>query len=292
MRRYGSAKDMICPKAGAATVPPKIEPDWGSSTITAHRSFGSDAGAKPDERGHVGRFGVFARFGVDLARRSGLARELVAGDRDLAGGAAGGEHALEHRAQLCGGRGGDHAVARGRSRAAAVDRADDVRAAQDAAVGDGRVGGAICIGVTSSPWPIGRLPIEEPEYLARGSATPCSSPGQFHAGGRAEAEAVDPRVEAVGALARADLDRPHVAGLGEDFGCRERLVGVFGVVVDRAVGDLDLVGDVEARRGGDQALLQGAGDGEGLEGGARFVVEADRAVLERRLRSGRRGRWR
>ena len=38
---------MIWPNAGAATVPPKIEPDCGSLTTTAHSSFGSDAGAKP-----------------------------------------------------------------------------------------------------------------------------------------------------------------------------------------------------------------------------------------------------
>src|SRR5262249_32909378 len=45
--KYGSANAMICPNAGAATVPPKIDPVCGSSTITAHSSFGSDAGANP-----------------------------------------------------------------------------------------------------------------------------------------------------------------------------------------------------------------------------------------------------
>ena len=44
---YGRAKLMIWPNAGAATVPPKIEPVRGSSTTTAHRSFGFVAGAKP-----------------------------------------------------------------------------------------------------------------------------------------------------------------------------------------------------------------------------------------------------
>ena len=37
---------------------------------------------------------------------------------------------------------------------------------------------AICIGVTAMPWPIGRLPIEAPEYLASGSTMPLSSPGR------------------------------------------------------------------------------------------------------------------
>ncbi len=70
---------------------------------------------------------------------------------------------------------------------------------------------------------------------------------QVDARGRAEAEAVHPRVEALGALQLADLDRADVARAGEDLRGRERFFGVFGVVVDRAVGDLDLVGDVERR---------------------------------------------
>ena len=36
---------------------------------------------------------------------------------------------------------------------------------------------AIWIGVTDSPWPMGRLPIEEPEYWAAGSTIPVCSPG-------------------------------------------------------------------------------------------------------------------
>ena len=36
---------------------------------------------------------------------------------------------------------------------------------------------ASCIGVTDSPWPIGRLPIEGPVYLLRASTRPGSSPG-------------------------------------------------------------------------------------------------------------------
>ena len=38
---------------------------------------------------------------------------------------------------------------------------------------------AIWIGVTDSPWPKGRLPIEEPEYLETGRMMPPSSPGRL-----------------------------------------------------------------------------------------------------------------
>ena len=118
---------------------------------------------------------------------------------------------------------------------------------------------AICIGVTSSPWPIGRLPIEEPEY---------SLEREHHA--RVPRRAVRRPVGAPKPKRRtqslkrpapssiADLDRADVARAGEDLRGRERFFGVFGVVVDRAVGDLDLVGDVERRVRRDQALLQRA----------------------------------
>ena len=35
----------------------------------------------------------------------------------------------------------------------------------------------ICIGVTDRPWPIGRLPIDEPEYSFGDGTMPISSPG-------------------------------------------------------------------------------------------------------------------
>ena len=135
--------------------------------------------------------------------------------------------------------------------------------------------------MTSSPWPIGRLPIEEPEYSSSGSASPLSSPGRSTPVRRAEAVFVHPLVEAFGALQRADLDRADVARLREDFGGRQGLFGVFLGVVDHAVGDLDLVGDRKGRIGSDQAAFQRARDRDDLEGRARFVVEADRAVFER-----------
>ncbi len=142
--------------------------------------------------------------------------------------------------------------------------------------------GAIWIGVTSSPCPIGRFPIEEPEYsLQRLEDLSVFLAGQSDPGGSTEPESVDPVVEAVVPHQLADLDRADVARVGEDLARREVFFGVFGVVVDDPVGDLDLVGDVEAARGRDQPALEGPGDGYDLEGRAGFVVEGDGPVLER-----------
>ena len=118
------------------------------------------AGAKPTNEA-TNRVGVGAV--LDLLRGAGLAGELVAGDADLRRGAARLEHALEHLAELGRNRGADHAAPWGRRLRLAADLVDQTRRPQDAAVGDRRVGGAICIGVTERPWPIGRLPMVEPE---------------------------------------------------------------------------------------------------------------------------------
>ncbi len=50
---------------------------------------------------------------------------------------------------------------------------------------------AIWIGVTDSPWPMGRLPIDDPEYC-EGLSTIPSAPREVDPGGGAEAEAVAP----------------------------------------------------------------------------------------------------
>ncbi len=44
--RYWRSKDAICSNAGAATMPPKIDP-WGSSMVTSTRRRGRDAGTIP-----------------------------------------------------------------------------------------------------------------------------------------------------------------------------------------------------------------------------------------------------
>ena len=158
---------------------------------------------------------------------------------------------------------------------------DDVGRPEDPAVGDGGVGG-------DHLHRRDELALADRQVAHRGARVLLQRQHQapFFAGepgpgGRAEAEAVDPVVEARSALDFADLDRADVARARQDFADRERFLGVFGVVVDGPVGDLDLVGHGEAAVGGDEALLQRAGDGDDLEGRARFVVEAHGAVLER-----------
>jgi hypothetical protein len=37
---------------------------------------------------------------------------------------------------------------------------------------------AICTGVTAMPWPIGTVPIVEPDHSSSGSANPADSPGK------------------------------------------------------------------------------------------------------------------
>src|SRR3954466_545217 len=145
---------------------------------------------------------------------------------------------------------------------------------------------AIWIGVTAMPWPIGRLPIEEPEYCFGGSTMPGLSPGrstpvawpqpkarapQIEACRLAEAEVPHPLVEAGRAQLHADLDRSDVRGLRQDPRDRERLVAMVLRVLDRAVGDLDLGRDRERRARRYESLLQGAGDRDRLEGRAGLV---------------------
>ena len=72
----------------------------------------------------------------------------------------------------------------------------------------------------------------------------------------AEAEAAHPLAEGGRALECSDLDRPDVAGLSENLRGGQRLGRVFGVVVDRAVGDVNLIGHRKTAVRGDQALLQ------------------------------------
>src|ERR1019366_6423976 len=106
--------------------------------------------------------------------------------------------------------------------------------------------------------------------------------------GRSEAEAVHPAVERARPLQTTDLDRPDVARAREDLRGGEGFFGVFRVVVDRAIGHLDLVWDVEGGFRRDRTLLERARDRHRLERGAGFVVEADRAILERPRRRGAR----
>ena len=111
---------------------------------------------------------------------------------------------------------------------------------------------AICIGVTDSPWPIGRLPIDEPEYCLPVQDDSLLLAGEVDAGGRAEPEPVHPVVEALWPELHPDLVGADVARDLEDLGDRQRLVAVGLGVVDLAVGDLEHRRDVELGGRGDQ----------------------------------------
>ena len=78
---------------------------------------------------------------------------------------------------------------------------------------------------------------------------------QLDSRARAEAELANPAAEVALALERADLDRADVAGLGQDLRRAQRLIAVFGVVVDGAVGHLNLIRDEEVGTWRDQFLL-------------------------------------
>ena len=98
---------------------------------------------------------------------------------------------------------------------------------------------ASCIGVTDSPWPIGRLPIDGPGVLVARQDEARLLARQLDLRGPAEAEAPHPVVEAVGAEPLADLDRPDVRGLREDLRGREVDRPARVGLLDDAVGDLD-----------------------------------------------------
>src|SRR2546430_17199054 len=72
---------MISPKAGAATVPPKIEPVCGSSTTTAHSNFGAAAGAKPMKEAMYLVFEYWCVAGSTLLAVPGVPDRRAAGSQ-------------------------------------------------------------------------------------------------------------------------------------------------------------------------------------------------------------------
>src|SRR3954469_18888024 len=89
---------------------------------------------------------------------------------------------------------------------------------------------AICIGVTAMPWPIGTLPIVEPDHCSSGSTMPPDSPRKPIPRGFGEAEGGDPGVEAGRAEPLRERDRADVGRVLEDLrdaqGLRPALLGV------------------------------------------------------------------
>ena len=90
---------------------------------------------------------------------------------------------------------------------------------------------------------------------------------------------MNPVVEAPRSQLHPNLVGADVARDLEDLRDRESLVAVVLGIVDLAVGYLEHRGNRELRARRGDAVLEGAGNGEGLKGRARLVVEADGAVL-------------
>ena len=161
MPRYGSANLAISPKAGRGD---------GAAVVVALRVVDDDRDEQlrvlgrreADERGD--ELGVGVGAVDDLLRRTGLAGERVAGDADLRRRAARREHALEHLASSAACLLADHPVPgepRRPGRRPRTSTSRGVRRMPPSAIAE--YAAAICIGVTERPWPIGRLPIVEPE---------------------------------------------------------------------------------------------------------------------------------
>ena len=176
-------------------------------------------GGEADERGDELGLGVAAVL-VRLLRRAGLAAQLVAVDRRAGRRAARAEHALEHLAHLRGGLLGDHALALRDRPLAAADRVDDVRRAQDAAVGDRGVGGAHLHRRDREALAHRHVGGGRAGVLVVGEHDARLLARQVDAGRRAEAEAAHPLVEAARAERAADQRR---ADVGRHLrGCRAR----------------------------------------------------------------------
>ena len=169
--------------------------------------------------------------------------------------------------------------------AAAGDRAHDVRRAQDAAVGDRGVR-------ARHLHRRDELALADRQVAHRGARVlverrapgPVPRPAGRRRWARRSRSGAPSVLKRAAPSRSADLDRADVARAGEDLRGRERFFGVFGVVVDRAVGDLDLVGDVERVSGVIRPSCRAPETVTDLERRAGFVVEAHRAVLQRRRR--------
>ena len=91
------------------------------------------------------------------------------------------------------------------------------------------------------PWPIGMLPIVEPDHSFSGSTIPGLSPGKSMPVGRPKPNREIHCAEPVLPEPLRQRDRADVRRAGEDLGDGHRLGPARLGVVDDAVGDLDLV---------------------------------------------------
>ena len=102
-----------------------------------------------------------------------------------------------------------------------------------------RTRAAICTGVTAIPWPIGTLPIVEPDHCASGrNDTRPLSPGKSTPVG-CRSRSGRPSARAASAELLRERDRPDVRGLREDVARPSCVTVAAARLVDHAVGDLD-----------------------------------------------------
>ena len=163
----------------------------------------------------------------------------------------------------------------------AVDAAHDARRAQDRRRWRSpRRPAPSASASPTRPWPIGRLPIEEPEYLSTRQHEAALLAGQVDAGRACRSRTCAPSSRSAACPSRRPiLIAPTLLDWARICAVRQRLGAARVRLADRAVGDLDLRRQVERRVGRDRAVLQRARDGERLERRARLVGVADGAVL-------------
>ena len=228
-----------------------------------------------DERGHVTRARVAAT--LRLRRGPGLARDGVArhgGGRTRA--ALRRDDVTEHRHQLRRDGLREDALATLAARRVAADTIDQVRRAHDAAVRDRGIGGRHLNRSHADALADRHVADRRARPVARQQAARLA--GRVDAGLLAEAEAVDPRLDATAAEHLRQRDRAHVRRLGEDLRDRHPLGRARLVLVDDPVGHLDRGRERERRRRRDELLREGGRDGHDLERRAGLVDVGDGPV--------------
>ena len=147
----------------------------GSSTETRMTSRGFGGRHHADERGDVAA-GRVAAARVGLLRGAGLARDLVA--RDAASVPVPSRTTFFSIAFSSAATVAREMRPCDFGRRLAAEMVDEMRLAPDAAVRDRGVRGGHLHGVTATPWPIGMLPIVEPDHVLGRRRMPGLSPGK------------------------------------------------------------------------------------------------------------------
>ena len=140
------------------------------------------------------------------------------------------------------------------------------------------------------PWPIGTLPIVEPDHWSSGSTSPALSPGKSIPVGWPKPKRSIHFASRAAPSFSASVIAPTFDERCEDLRDGHRLGAARLGVVDDPVGDVDRVRQRERRVRRDEPLREHAGDGHELERRARLVRVGDGAVpLQRERHAGSSG---